>query len=630
MSYDPRADVGVGTGSAIDDDTELHELPHTVDDQFAAHLMGCPYKNEPQDVEDEGLYLFSRDYRDNGHGDSADMFNLSCLGQTFTPPSAPNYLVRPGTIAPGNNFAALNDERTQMPWLDTTLHGEMQATERYKDVGWASDEERFVPSTGVGWILEGREHSASTSPGWTIPEQRQDIGIGILDTDHGISWSGSVEAYEPFETLQGRRPSLNILESMNRISSPSTYEDFESHDGDNTPVEQRLYGSAWAEAGRGSLFDTALDTSSTGESSIDSIQNTRFSRRHEGISLECPECGQSYHGPHRRGTMHRHMRLRHASRGSDKDYFCEAKHCGKSFRRQDARLKHYRKQHPELGTPPAMLRGPVHTASSEAVRRRSLSSTTTVLSENYIPSPTSTVVIGSSRQGDRCERLSLVGNERMSAMSGPKASDIDRGSIGEGTPEQSGSDTEDDRTSTRNDERNTCDACGKTFRRLADLRRHSQKHEEPKFMCDVSGCERAFYRIDKLRDHVRQTHKGTISTTDSGSLRIEVGEEAPKTVEKSFLHSCKECDSSFETEGQLNSHINRKHVKRFACDKCDRAFALRADLLRHHKAKHGATAQTLFQCTNTNCSRTFMRKDHLLRHTKRCNQSLGKEVDEAQ
>lgn len=45
--------------------------------------------------------------------------------------------------------------------------------------------------------------------------------------------------------------------------------------------------------------------------------------------------------------MLRHLRLRHDPRGDENSYKCEVDTCGKTFKRQDARLKHWRKQHPE-------------------------------------------------------------------------------------------------------------------------------------------------------------------------------------------------------------------------------------------------------------------------------------------
>lgn len=59
-------------------------------------------------------------------------------------------------------------------------------------------------------------------------------------------------------------------------------------------------------------------------------------------------CPAQFHGEYRQSNLARHSRLRHTSGG--KVYPCED--CDKIFRRQDARLKHYRRKHPNLTTLP--------------------------------------------------------------------------------------------------------------------------------------------------------------------------------------------------------------------------------------------------------------------------------------
>jgi hypothetical protein len=57
-------------------------------------------------------------------------------------------------------------------------------------------------------------------------------------------------------------------------------------------------------------------------------------------------------GKYRRGSLKRHMRHKHkAVQGAEvveKTLVCEAFGCSRVFKRQDSRLKHHRKIHPEL------------------------------------------------------------------------------------------------------------------------------------------------------------------------------------------------------------------------------------------------------------------------------------------
>ncbi|KAF8865133.1 hypothetical protein BDZ45DRAFT_580895 [Acephala macrosclerotiorum] len=56
--------------------------------------------------------------------------------------------------------------------------------------------------------------------------------------------------------------------------------------------------------------------------------------------------------------------------------------------------------------------------------------------------------------------------------------------------------------------------CSASFNRIGDLRRHDRVHGVPAHPCTVSGCSRkggnAFYRRDKLLDHMRKKHGMTV------------------------------------------------------------------------------------------------------------------------
>jgi hypothetical protein len=68
----------------------------------------------------------------------------------------------------------------------------------------------------------------------------------------------------------------------------------------------------------------------------------------------CEHCNQPYTGEYRRGNLARHKRQKHGL--AEQVYLCEEPGCEKDFKRQDARLKHYRRCHPHRAPEPLQPR----------------------------------------------------------------------------------------------------------------------------------------------------------------------------------------------------------------------------------------------------------------------------------
>ncbi|KAF7677087.1 hypothetical protein GT037_005299 [Alternaria burnsii] len=62
--------------------------------------------------------------------------------------------------------------------------------------------------------------------------------------------------------------------------------------------------------------------------------------------LGCPDCPAKFSGIYRQGNYGRHKRQKH--RGPPVLFSCANSGCDKTFQRADARVKHYRRHHPEL------------------------------------------------------------------------------------------------------------------------------------------------------------------------------------------------------------------------------------------------------------------------------------------
>ena len=63
--------------------------------------------------------------------------------------------------------------------------------------------------------------------------------------------------------------------------------------------------------------------------------------------LFCNLCANKFAGEYAKGNLSRHKRQKHGD--GEQSYTCQVAGCMKSFKRQDALLKHNRRSHPELG-----------------------------------------------------------------------------------------------------------------------------------------------------------------------------------------------------------------------------------------------------------------------------------------
>jgi uncharacterized Zn-finger protein len=79
----------------------------------------------------------------------------------------------------------------------------------------------------------------------------------------------------------------------------------------------------------------------------------------EGPERYVCECGATYVGLYGKSNFQRHRRLKHRQGQGppERQYDCEEHGCPKSYKRQDARIKHYRTYHPHLAGP-ALSRKP--------------------------------------------------------------------------------------------------------------------------------------------------------------------------------------------------------------------------------------------------------------------------------
>lgn len=107
--------------------------------------------------------------------------------------------------------------------------------------------------------------------------------------------------------------------------------------------------------------------------------------------------------------------------------------------------------------------------------------------------------------------------------------------------------------------------------------------------CDASYLSQADLNSHKERHHSRQPRPFQCPLCDVGfSQRSHLNQHVRTVHQKVRPHKCSQCDKAFGKKYDLYSHRDAVHANErpHACDLCDKKFAKRSNLTRHREKLH--------------------------------------------
>ena len=174
------------------------------------------------------------------------------------------------------------------------------------------------------------------------------------------------------------------------------------------------------------------------------------------------------------------------------------------------------------------------------------------------------------------------------------------------------------RTTHSTDRPYSCKVCSKNYKRKETLNCHMLQHSGKKNLC-CSVCQKRFYTKTLLTSHMI-IHSGikayvcnvcgsafSYKSNLTSHLKIHSKVKIERESEKQY--PCSECSKQFRLKHHLTQHmVSHTGVKAYKCEICTKAFAHRAIMISHMKAHFGR------QYTCSQCGKTFNYLSNLQKH----------------
>lgn len=157
---------------------------------------------------------------------------------------------------------------------------------------------------------------------------------------------------------------------------------------------------------------------------------------------------------------------------------------------------------------------------------------------------------------------------------------------------------------------------------------HQQTSKKGQHICQEPGCNAAFHRPYRLKNHIAAYHNheklfkcpyedcGKSYTNQSHLKRHKIIAHIGEVDESNqVVCTIDDCNGTFANKYSLKKHINRKHTNHpFKCEICDEEFQRKSHLSAHKVSQHAfATPYKCEQCGDTFVNLHLFNK-HCSRH----------------
>ncbi|CAO1432975.1 unnamed protein product [Diamesa tonsa] len=167
----------------------------------------------------------------------------------------------------------------------------------------------------------------------------------------------------------------------------------------------------------------------------------------------------------------------------------------------------------------------------------------------------------------------------------------------------------------------TCEVCGKGWKQNCELNKHMRTHSDIKYSCHRCPAKLASLGSLKLHQETHSHVKSCIcdicgSAYKSSRILKKHMHKHDSSYQKKF--SCEYCHLKFHSTGRLKKHtLTHLGVKPHECDYCDRAYLSSGDLVKHLRTHLGENIYKCEYCTESFRLQVDLREHYQVHYQKK-------------